>query len=168
MEMARLHKQQLENEWYHVRHSGEIPEIALHSSIYYLTEDSDGPGLVLTREDHSLLLDAAMARYLEIIIRDILPENRDTPMYRGVLRTICNWRRLKRFCGRHQLNQAAYTKEISDKFISFLENEVKEVTNGHRSSCINCNFEELSSFAVELGVSLADLQDDLEKLCINI
>ena len=151
-----------------MRHSGEIPEIALHSSIYYLTEDSDGPGLVLTREDHCLLLDAAMARYLEIIVRDILPENRDTPMYRGVLRTICNWRRLKRFCGRHQLNHATYKKEIRDTFISFLSNEVEELSNGRRSSCINCTFEELSSFAVELDVSLNGLQDDLKRLCVNL
>lgn len=168
MEKAKIHKEQLENEWYHVRHSGEIPEIALHSSIYFLTEDSDGPNLVLTKEDHRLLLDAAMARYLEIIVRDIMPENRDTPMYRGVLRTICNWRRLKRFCGRHELNPASIGEEVKDRFISFLNNEVAEVTNGCRSSCINCTFEELFSFAVELDVSLADLQDDLVKLCINM
>jgi len=166
MEKARIHKQQLENEWYHVRHSGEIPEIALHSSVYYLTEDSDGPGLVLTKDDHRLLLEAAVERYLEIILRDILPENRDTSMYRGVLRTICNWRRLKRFCGRHQLDPAAFKEEIRDKFMSFLINEVEDVTSGRRSSCINCTLEELSSFAVELDVSLTELGGDLKRLCV--
>ena len=37
----------LEEELLLVRHSGEIPEVALHASVHYLTEDPEGPGLVL-------------------------------------------------------------------------------------------------------------------------
>jgi hypothetical protein len=166
--MAKIenHHELLENEWFHVRHSGEIPEIALHSSIYYLTEDSDGPNLQLQEREHLLLFDAVLQRYREIILRDLLPENRDTTVYRGVLRSICNWRRLKRFCERHHLDHSSIMAEVKTQFLSFLQNEVAEVAAGCRSSCINCTFEELYSFAVELNVPLLNLRRHLEKMCL--
>jgi hypothetical protein len=35
----------VEDELFLIRDSGELPEIAYHSSLYYLTEDQDGPRL---------------------------------------------------------------------------------------------------------------------------
>lgn len=165
MKKMSNHKELLENEWYHVRHSGEIPEVALHSSIHYLTEDIEGPGLELGKDELNLLNDAALQRYQEIIIRDISPENRDTSMYRGVLRAICNWRRFKRFCVRHQLNHAPIKEEVRERFITFLQKEVTEVSSRFRSGSINCTFEELHSFAVEMDVELSDWSEELEKIC---
>ncbi|XOF33144.1 MAG: hypothetical protein ACL93V_14170 [Candidatus Electrothrix sp. YB6] len=51
----------LEDELLILRHSGELPEIAYHSSLYYLTADKDGPGLVLTEDEQKMLQEAAIA-----------------------------------------------------------------------------------------------------------
>jgi len=53
----------LAEEWLIVRHSGGIPEITLHSSLYYLSKESDGPQLSLSEEELSRLKDAAAQRY---------------------------------------------------------------------------------------------------------
>ncbi len=158
----------LENEWYHVRHSGEIPEVALYSSIHYLTKDVEGPNLKLEEKEHLLLGDAAFKRYREIIMRDILPENRDTSIYRGILRSICNWRRFKRFCERHDLSTAPVREEVREQLILFLADEVEQALQGNRSSSINCTFEELYSFTIEMDVSLSEWLEDLEKLCLLV
>ncbi|MEE4243424.1 MAG: hypothetical protein V2I36_18330 [Desulfopila sp.] len=165
--MTKNHKELLEDEWYHVRYSGEIPEIALHSSLYYLTEDKDGPRIVLEEDDCRKLNDAAMLRYKEIILRDITQENRDTTIYRGVLRSISNWRRYKRFCYRHELQVDLIRDEVAQSLMMFLRTEIAQVQAGERQSCINCTFEDLQSFALELEVSLADLEKDLRPICLD-
>jgi len=73
MEKATTPDHLLEDEWYHVRYSGEIPEVALHSSLFYLTDDPDGPKLELETEHIHFLHEAVVARYYEIIVRDITP-----------------------------------------------------------------------------------------------
>lgn len=161
------HEALIEDEWYHVRHSGEIPEIALHSSIHYLTEDDDGPRIELTAADLARLHDAASSRYREIILRDITPANRDEAIYRGVLRTISNWRRYKRFCKRHSLSAETVRDDLAVRLLSFLQREIDDVEAGARSSCINCTFEDIASLAVELGISLAPLEDSLRPLCLD-
>ena len=168
MTIPKEHKSYFEEEWYHVRHSGEIPEIAYHSSIYFLTEDKDGPEITLTEDGLKFLQQAATARYLEIILRDITPENRDATIYRGALRTICNWRRFKRFCERNGMETLTVKQEVSSKFLSFLENEVKEVKAGIRRSSINCTWEDIVSISVELGFCIDHLANDLEHLCRNV
>lgn len=158
----------LEDEWYHVRHSGEIPEIALHSSFYYLAEDTDGPRIKLDRKARLYLLEAAVARYREIILRDLTPENRELSVYRGVLRSIANWRRLKRFCQRHKLDHTGIGQEVGVKLLIFLEKEVAETENGKHSASLNCSFADLNSFALELDVSLAHLESRLSEICCTI
>ncbi len=167
MEKNRTHQDHLEDEWYHVRHSGEIPEVVLHSSLHYLTQDSDGPNLTLLKEDHRLLHGAACARYREIILRDIIPENRDTSVYRGLLRTICNWRRFKRFCKRYGIDAVSLQEEVAAQLNVFLLNELAEVAGDKRGSCLNCTYEELHSFGVELAVVLPGGPGELEKLCMT-
>ncbi|HKJ65565.1 MAG TPA: hypothetical protein VJ969_09190 [Desulfopila sp.] len=157
----------LEDEWYHVRHSGEIPEIALHSSIHYLTEDGDGPGIELTPADLSRLHHAASRRYREIIFRDITPANRDETSYRGVLRTISNWRRYKRFCQRQALSIDTVKSELAVWLLSFLQREIDDVKGGVRSSSINCTFEDIASLAVELDISLGPMEESLRPLCLD-
>ncbi len=71
----------LEEELLLVRHSGEIPEVALHASVHYLTEDPEGPGLVLADEELRPLQEAALARYREIILRDLDAGNRDLSLF---------------------------------------------------------------------------------------
>lgn len=161
------HEALIEEEWYHVRHSGEIPEIALHASIHYLTEDGDGPRIKLTPADMARLHDAAGRRYREIILRDITPANRDETIYRGVLRTISNWRRYKRFCKRHSLSTEGVRDDLAPRLLAFLRREIDDVEAGVRSSCINCTFEDLTSLAVELEISLAPLEQSLRPLCLD-
>lgn len=167
MTEAIPNKGYLEDEWYQVRHSGEIPEIALHSSIHYLTKDQDGPAITLTTEDLHYLLDAVSARYLEIILRDILPENRDLSLYRGVLRTISNWRRFKRFCEKHRLDYSFIKKKVADQFLLFLRNEIDDVCAKQRESSINCTYDDIVSFAYEMNISLQDLENELKELCLD-
>jgi hypothetical protein len=155
----------LENEWYHVRYSGEIPEVALHSSLFFLTDDPEGPGLKLGKEHIQYLHEAVLARYLEIVVRDITPENRDSSIYRGVLRTISNWRRMKRFCQRHDLSYETIRNEVSQGFVVFLEHQIQENKHGRARNSIDCSFDDLTSFALELGISIHHMEESLKPQC---
>ena len=89
--------EQVDNEWYVVRHSGEIPEIALHSSLHYLKEAADGPRLSLTHRQELLLKQAAAERFKEIVLRDMTHANRGLSISRGLKRSIIHYRRYQRF-----------------------------------------------------------------------
>ena len=65
----------VEDEWYAVRYSGEIPEVAYHGAVFHLTEARNGPQIELSGAQLSRLLGAVSQRYLEITLRDLLPEN---------------------------------------------------------------------------------------------
>ena len=68
--MDRKSKQTLiAEETFMVEHSGEIPEVAYHSSLYYLTEDPEGPALRLDVDDTLPLKLAVAERYRTIIWR---------------------------------------------------------------------------------------------------
>lgn len=155
----------IENEWFAVRHSGETPEIALHSAIYYLTEDHEGPGLVLAAEDIGLLRRAAAERYLEIILRDLLPANRDLALYRGVKRSIINYHRYQSFCRRQQLDGRTIIPEVAAALLLFLVTEAVAVSKRRRSPSINCSFLELNVFAQQLGLVAENLPSALATLC---
>ncbi len=155
----------LEEEALIVRHSGEIPEIALHSSIHYLTCDPEGPQLTLTDRELAILQEAALARFREIILRDLDPENRDKTIYRGVARSIANRGRCRDFCIRSGLQPFPFDRETAPALLNFLEREVAEVKSGHRFSCLNCSAGELQGFAVELGIDPQELPRGWQDLC---
>lgn len=155
----------LENEWFVVRYSGEIPEIAYHSSVYFLTKAKDGPRLAQSEIDFTPLLEAARERFREIILRDILPENRNTAMYRGVKRTIVNYQRFQKFCKRQGLDEHAYANEVAVSLLKFLEVESVEVTKGSPCSAVNCTFEDLNEFAVSVGLVSHMLPEGIAQLC---
>lgn len=135
-----------------VRHSGEIPEIAFHGSLYYLGQDPEGPGLELTQGEIALLRQEALARYREIILRDLNPENRDKSLYRGLKRCICNWERLGKFCRRQSIPLCeTVRREVAQALHLFLHREKNEVRAGLRTSSINCTPEELRAFIREIG-----------------
>ena len=52
----------LEEEQLIIRTSGEIPEIALYSSLEYLCHDADGPAMLLTHEELDQLYQAVIDR----------------------------------------------------------------------------------------------------------
>lgn len=147
-----------------VRHSGEIPEIAFHSSLYYLCEDPAGPQLSLTEKELALLRQQVVTRYQEILLRDLSPKNRDARIYRGLKRCLFTWERLGKFCLRQAMEAEEVRREIAEALLCFLRQEADEVRAGLRRSCLNCTREELEGFAQELGVLPEQLPEDLELL----
>jgi hypothetical protein len=142
----------LEDEWYIVRYSGEIPEIAYNSAVYYLTRAKDGPRQELNEEQLAFLRKAAMDRYREIVLRDLYHENHGKSIYRGIKRSIENYLRMCRFCSRQSLDSNDIRLEVARQFSSFLLTEIEEVRKGVRASIINCSKEELYRFAADLGM----------------
>lgn len=148
-----------------ILHSGEIPEIAYHSSLLYLSEDEDGPKLNLKEIDLTPLKEAVFERYKKIMLRDLNPRNRDKSIYRGVARSYVNWQRLKRFAQKEGLDISLARKEAAEALSNFLYNEVEEVGSGARNSSINCSYEEVVQFWKELGLPADELPKGLKKIC---
>ena len=148
-----------------VFHSGEIPEVTYHESLYYLTEDAEGPGLQLNFDDIIPLKQAVVKRYRTIILRDLDSENRDESIYRGLARCSANWQRLEKFCTREKMDFSVMRAETAEALTRFLCDEVSDVQSGSRSSCINCCQAEIEELAISLGVFLDDLPEGWRELC---
>ncbi len=153
----------LENEWFVVRHSGEIPEITLHGSLYHLISDPEGPGLLLTETENRYLQDAAIARSREIVLRDLEPDNRELPIYRGIRRSIINYRRHLNFLARLQRDDSRFTKTVRDKLEFFLLQEINEM-NSVKKKSLDCTREELLDFMKEVGLNKSKV-DGWHNLC---
>ncbi|MCA1765431.1 MAG: hypothetical protein LC633_04145 [Desulfobulbaceae bacterium] len=165
MDQADCKKAHLADELLIVRDSGEIPEVALHGSIFFLSRDPDGPGLELARGELGLLKEAAAARYREMVRRDLDPHNRDKSHYRGVVRCIANWRRMQRFCRRERIATDAFRKEVAAALIFLLKKELAEIAAGQGCSSINCSAAELDLFSRELGLDPGRLPDGWRQIC---
>ncbi len=142
----------VENEYYIVRHSGETPEIAYNSAIYFLERAKDGPVIELTPAQRQLLQTAAVDRCEEIIVRDMFHANVGTSIYRGIVRSICNYERFIKFCNRQNLDPEAVKRNVAPIYSTFLERELHNISNGDAPTVINCTFIELREFAITLGV----------------
>ncbi|MBU0664102.1 MAG: hypothetical protein KJ990_06090 [Proteobacteria bacterium] len=172
----RPRQEVLEDEWLIVRNSGEIPEIAFHSTYYYLTEDPDGPQLQLDREEIQYLQEAATARYQEIILRDLCFENRELTIYRGVQRAIFNWRRSVAFCERQDIACHDLRSTTKEAFLLLLKkarrtNSTAPISPGAINTfpslafVFNCSSHDLTLFAQELGITKEQLPADLSLFC---
>lgn len=155
----------LEEELLLVRNSGEIPEVALHASLHYLCDEADGPRLLLTDEELKGLQEAALARYHEIILRDLNPVNRDRSLFRGIRRAIANWQRCSRFSEQIDQATADFRRIAAAALRQYLHQEAREVQASERSPSVNCTPESLLSFARELGIEPAELPDGWPGLC---
>lgn len=150
-----------------VRNSGEIPEIAFHSALHYLTTDPEGPGLVLDASDIRQLETQVIARYREIMQRDLNPANRDLRLYRGIRRCIYNWERLGKFCGRQGLPcDEELQREIAGLLCAFLHQEAREVGAGLRTSSVNCTGAELADFCRLMDIDAGQLPAAWQDLCL--
>ncbi|OQX19438.1 MAG: hypothetical protein BWK76_04510 [Desulfobulbaceae bacterium A2] len=156
----------LEEEILLIRHSGEIPEVALHASLCYLTEEPDGPGLVLDSEERVALHEAVRDRYLEIILRDLDPRNRDLRLYRGLERAAINWRRLSVFCQRVGLAASGLKPRVRRALSGFLLREAAEVASGQRVSSVNCCVDALITFVRGVELDPATLPAGWQALCV--
>lgn len=146
----------IENEWYVVRHSGEIPEIAYNSAVYFLTRAVGGPQLTLAESQRGHLKQAAVDRFEEIISRDLYHENITTPGYRGVARSLCNYERFVQFCKRQDLSPLSIRKTTAELYSTFLQVESRRLVAEGQTTVINCSFAELKRFAVTLGTPFLD------------
>lgn len=155
----------LEDELLLVRNSGEIPEIALHASLYYLTGDEDGPKLVLGDEEREALYSAALERAREIVLRDLEPRNRTLPIFRGPARSMANWRRLQDFCARIQRCCPGFNKRVAGALITFLEAEIRDVGEGRKTSSVNCSAGELERYCGVLSLHPSFLPAGWTELC---
>ncbi len=155
----------LEDEIFMLRDSGEIPEVAYHGCIHYLTADPEGPGLRLTETDHRHLQAAVAERYCTIILRDLDPENRDKRLYRGLARCVANWRRLRKFCLAHGHDLEPARARIGLALTAFLEQESCDVASGRRPSCINCSAGEVQELIDELDLECGSLPPEWSALC---
>ena len=156
----------LEDEWYIVRYSGEIPEIAYNSAIYFLTRAKDGPRQNLSEEQVTFLQKAAMDRYREIVLRDLYHENHGKSIYRGIKRSMENYQRMCRFCARQGLHGDDIRMETAHQLLHFLRREIEEVVKkGNRASIINCSREELYRFVSDLKVDPElEIREELDLL----
>ena len=156
----------LEDEVLILRDSGEIPEIAYHATLYYLTEDEEGPGLdPLSAEELALLQEAALFRYQQIVLRDLDPDNRDLGIYRGIRRTIYNWQRMQDFCRRLGRDCSFFKKTAAQALLNFLTRELDDVINRGRTSAVNCSAERIVAFADVLDISPDTLPTGWQELC---
>ncbi len=155
----------IENEWYVVRYSGETPEIAYNSAVYYLSRAHDGPHLCLSEEQIELLKSAAFERYAEIVIRDLQHDNCTKSIYRGIGRSITNYRRFCMFCDRQNLEVDPVRSSAAVALQLFLDFEIEQIQSLKRPSIINCTYKELQAYALELGVELGRKYEALEKHC---
>lgn len=163
--MSQCDNTRLADELLIVRHSGEIPEVALHGSLYFLTCAPDGPALELTKTEIMALKAMVVERYREIIIRDLEPANRDRSLYRGLARAAINWQRLEKFCQMEGLEIDALRRETETALLNFLQRETTEVAAATRTSSINCLAEELRAFAQAIQLSPTELPPGWESLC---
>lgn len=162
-----MDKQKLiEDEAFVIQHSGEIPEVTLHESLYHLTADPDGPGLMLDEVDIRPLKDAVVQRYTAIILRDLDPENRDKSIYRGLARCLANWQRLFSFCAAENLEIGAIQSEAAAALQRFLDREVLEVKSGKRNSSINCSVNDVKKLSGSLGITEEKLTYGWQELCL--
>lgn len=135
-----------------IENGGEIPEVALHGCLYYLSADPEGPGLVVSGPELFRLRRAVVEGYRKIIVRDLTLENRGRGHYRGLGRSIINWQRLRRFCRREGFDPTPVAAEIRALLQQFLAVEFAEVTAEARRSCINCSLPELLTFFAQVGL----------------
>lgn len=165
MQMSSEIEELIENEWYIVRYSGEIPEIAYNSAVYFLTGSAKGPGITLTAEQVETLKQAAVARYKEIVLRDLDHANIGKSIYRGVSRSICNYHRFHRFCERQHLDPSDVRICAAAALRNFLEAECWLTGTADAQSAINCTFAELRNYAAELGIAFDPVFAGLRTIC---
>ncbi len=159
--------QLLEDEWYLVRYSGETPEIALHSAIYFLTRAKDGPHAVLGGDQVDMLLEAATSRFAEIILRDLLHENHGKTLYRGINRSMTNYKRFSVFCQRQKVDPESVRCRAAEALCEFLSLECEAVSRGKRATIVDCTYAELGEFARQLRVDLVAECPDLGVLSLS-
>ena len=157
----------LDDEVLIIEESGEMPEVAYHGAVYFLTKDPDGPGLTLEEKDHIPLKKAVVSRYMTIMTRDLTPENREKSIYRGLERCICNWQRLKLYSERENIDISHVRIKTARELTSFLKSERDDVFHRKCPTAINCSKADLENFMRDLGLEPGELMVDCLRMCLK-
>lgn len=152
----------VEDEWYTVRYSGEIPEVAYHGAVFHLTEAQSGPRIELSSAQRNRLLGAVSQRYLEITLRDLLPENKRSGGYRGLKRSFINWQRFLIFCERYGIEGTSHKETVSAALCKFLHHEADILYISEVQDELNCSLTELLKFIELLGLSPTVIPDTVK------
>ena len=150
----------LDDECLMIRNSGEIPEVALHNALHYLTRDPDGPRWNLQPEEIQRLHDAVIRRYRRIVLRDLDPRLRDKSVYRGIARSITNWERLSCFAARERFDLKDLRDEVAAALGAFLDREIADIVAGKRTTCIDCDSDRIRAFGAAVGFDFRCLPAD--------
>ena len=159
------HHRLIEEEIFAIHQSGEMPEVALHTVLYDLQEDPEGPRLQLTQEDIEKMKDAVEQRYQRILLRDLNPRLRGRSVYRGLARAIANWQRLARFCQREGRDITPHRQAAAEALQTFMAMETDEVAHGRQPGAVDCTASQLQAFAKTLGVAENHLPEGWEAVC---
>lgn len=147
-----------------IENSGEMPEVILHGSLYYLGRDPDGPNIVLAIQDLRRLKQAVVEGYRKIIVRDLTLKNRGKRHYRGLARCIVNWQRLRKFCQREGFDITPVAIEICELLQRFMLGEYEDICAKNRQCCINCSLAELLAFFFQVGFDPSELPSGWQEL----
>jgi hypothetical protein len=147
-----------------IAHSGEMPEVAFGSSLYFLIEDPDGPHLTLTSEEITLLKQGVIERYKRIILRDLNPRIRERGEFRSIERAIVNYKRLKRYLEKEQLNISDIIPELAQALTLYMKAELEDTyLEEHSLRTVNCSREDWQWFVNELHLDSSDLLPNPEE-----
>lgn len=164
MPETETRRQLIENELLMLTNAGELPELALAASLYYLQEEADGPHLSLSQEELAELAHTTALSYESIIRRDLKLENRDKLRFRGLARALVNWQRYTKFCGSRGIATTRFQTEAGKALLAYLTQEKAGQECGEQASSVNCQASDLLLLAQELCVADA-LPDGWESLC---
>lgn len=145
----------LEDEALLIESGGEMPEVSLAESLAYL-EAVDRAGL-------TCLEAAAARRYFHMVARDLDPENRGAPHFRGLERASANLGRLERFwrrCGWELGGEQA--GRLAGLLKQYLAAEAAEIAGGRGYA--TCRAEEARLLAARLGVDLGPFARALRRM----
>ena len=126
---------------------GEMPEVALHESLYSL----ERLGIDPDPDEKRRLEGAVLERYRVIVRRDLDLRNRCFSHFRGPARARVNVGRLLRFAAGRDLNASPAVSEARTMLSEYLATEAMEIESGRAWNTVGLNRVELTAFLSELG-----------------
>ena len=146
-----------------IAHAGELPEVAFYSSFYFLTEDPEGPHLLLTPSEISFLKKGVIEGYKRIILRDLNPKMKGKSEFRSIERAIVNFRRLKRYVCKEQFDISDIIPQLAQALIIYMKAELEDLyLEEHSLRTVNCRREDWDWFLKELHLENFSLLPDTE------
>ena len=138
-----------------------MPEVARHESLAQLERE----GIQPTPEESSLLKKAVADRYLDIIRRDLTPENLTESIFRGPRRAWINLGRLTRFARANGLAPTEYLAETGRMLLEYLRAEDRAAAAGRGYNTLGMERSEVESFILELPSFAEEGMKVFDRVC---